>query len=191
MRSDIVYKEIRNTFTYLLHPLPALLITSISKNQKPNVMTISWIIPVSINPPLIAVSLRPERYTYALIKETKNFAINIPDYSLRKSVFICGRFSGRNTDKFKKANLTPIPAHKITAPLIKECTAHIECSLEDIVELKADHHIVIGKVIYSEALEEYFETIYDPSKYKALLYFGKDVYTTTGEYETIKLSEEN
>lgn len=184
-----MYQEIKANFVYLLHPLPGIFITSIGKNQNPNVMSVSWIIPVSINPPLLAISLRPERYTYTLIKETENFAVNIPDYSLKKAIYICGRYSGRNMDKFKKANLTPIPAKKISAPLIKECIAHIECSLERIVEIPADHHLIIGKVEYAQVLEEYFENIYKPDKFKPLLYFGKDIYGTIGTFEHIKIEE--
>lgn len=185
-----MYRELKSNFVYLLHPLPGVFVTSIGKNKNINVMSASWIIPVSINPPLTALSIRPERYTYALIKETENFAINIPDYSLKDAIFICGRYSGRTTDKFKKANLTPIPPHKIEAPLIKECIAHIECSLEKIIEIQADHHIVLGRVQYSQVLEEYFDNIYKPDKFRPLLYFGKDIYGTIESFEHIKIEEE-
>ncbi|MGB9810791.1 MAG: flavin reductase family protein [Dictyoglomus turgidum] len=184
-----MYHEVKSNFVYLIHPLPGILITSIGKNNNPNVMSASWITPISINPPLISISLRPERYTYELIKETGDFAINIPDYSLRKAVFICGRYSGRKINKFKKSNLTPIPAKKIRSPIVKECLAHIECTLERIIDLPADHHIIIGRVQYAQAHEEFFKNTYIPEKFKPLLYFGKDIYGTIDTYEHIKPEE--
>ncbi|HOJ92419.1 MAG TPA: flavin reductase family protein [Dictyoglomaceae bacterium] len=182
-------KELKGNFAYLLHPFPAFLITSISKEKKPNVMTASWLIPLSTNPPLIVLSLKPERYTYSLIKETGDFAINIPPYELRKATLICGRYSGRNTDKFRKANLTPILAEKIASPLIKECIAHVECTIENIVDIKADHHLVIGRVLRAQVIKEYFDKTYLIEKFKPTLYFGNDLYGTITNIEQLYISD--
>lgn len=180
-------KELKHNFIYLLHPLPAFLITSISKIGRPNVMTVSWLVPFSINPPLVVMSLRPERFTLQLIKETGEFAINIPPYELSKATLICGRYSGRDHDKFKLANLTPISAKKIKAPVIKECPAHIECTLEDIKDLKGDHVLVIGKVVYSEVEEDKFDRIYNLENFSPSMYLGQDTYTMCKGMERIEI----
>jgi|YelNatPaOPRAMG01_1025707.scaffolds.fasta_scaffold01978_19 flavin reductase (DIM6/NTAB) family NADH-FMN oxidoreductase RutF len=183
-----MYKELKHNFIYLLHPLPAFLITSISKLGKPNVMTASWVIPMSINPPLVVLSLRPERFTSQLIKETKEFVINIPPYELSSATLICGRISGRDNDKFKLANLTPISGNKVKSPVIKECIAHIECTLEDILDIKGDHLLFIGRVVYSQVEEDKFDKIYNLEKFKPSLYLGQDTYTTCKEAEKIDIN---
>lgn len=180
-----MYKELRHNFIYLLHPLPAFLITSISKLGRPNVMTASWIVPLSINPPLVVMSLRPERFTSQLIKETGEFAINIPPYELAEATLICGRVSGRDKDKFKLANLTPISGNKVKAPIIKECVAHIECNLEDVADFKGDHLLFIGRVVYSQVEEDKFDGIYTLEKFNPAMYLGHDTYTTCKEVKKI------
>lgn len=85
--------------------------------------------PVSINPPLLAVSIAPRRHSYKLIQETKEFVINIPTMKFVKETLFCGRKSGRDVDKFKETKLTPLPAKTVKAPIIKECVAHLECKL--------------------------------------------------------------
>ncbi|MEN2984956.1 MAG: flavin reductase family protein [Dictyoglomaceae bacterium] len=182
-----MYKELKHNFIYLLHPLPAFLVTSVSNLGKQNVMTASWIIPFSINPPLVVLSLRPERFTLQLIKETKEFVINIPPYELSNATLICGKVSGRDNDKFKLANLTPIPANKVKAPLIKECIAHIECVLEDIIDIKGDHLLVIGKVVYAQVEEDKFEKVYNLDNFNPSMYLGQDTYTTCKEVRKITL----
>ncbi|MGB9856785.1 MAG: flavin reductase family protein [Dictyoglomaceae bacterium] len=180
-----MYKELKHNFIYLLHPLPAFLITSISKLGKPNVMTASWVIPMSITPPLVILSLRPERFTSQLIKETREFVVNMPPYELAEATLICGKVSGRDKDKFKLANLTPIPGNKVKAPIIKECIAHIECALEDIIDVKGDHLLFIGKVVYSQVEEDKFDRIYTLEKFNPAMYLGQDTYTTCKEAEKI------
>lgn len=182
-----MYKELRHNFIYLLHPLPAFLVTSRSNTNKQNVMAASWIIPLSINPPLVVLSLRPERFTLQLIRETKEFAINIPPYELSSATLICGKISGRDKDKFQLAKLTPIPGNKINAPLIKECIAHIECTLEDIIDVKGDHVLVIGKVVFAQVEEDKFDRLYNLQNFNPSMYLGQDTYTTCKEAIKIDL----
>jgi flavin reductase (DIM6/NTAB) family NADH-FMN oxidoreductase RutF len=111
-------------------PSPIVLVTSKSKNGKSNIITVGMYMPVSYEPPLVAISLKKGRYTQQLIKETGEFVINVPGKNLVDAARICGTLSGRKSDKFKEANLTPIPAKKVKPPLIKECIAHIECRVK-------------------------------------------------------------
>jgi flavin reductase (DIM6/NTAB) family NADH-FMN oxidoreductase RutF len=162
---------------YLLHPYNACLVTSKRKNEKPNIMAVAWIIPVSANPPLLAMSIRPERYSYKLIMETGEFVVNIPTYEMAKKVLICGRKSGKDYDKFKETSLSTLQATKVEAPLIKECVAHIECKVLETIEV-GDHTLIIGQIVAAHALEAYFDIVYNIKKFRPCLHLGKNFFTT-------------
>ncbi|MFX0068837.1 MAG: flavin reductase family protein [Promethearchaeota archaeon] len=161
----------------LLHPYNATLVSCTDKDGKPNVLAIAWIIPVSVNPPLLAMSIRPERHSHRLISETKEFVVNIPTFQLAKKVLGCGKLSGREYDKFKELALETQNAKKVTSPIIKDCIAHIECKLIKSFEL-GDHTLMIGKVVSAYVVKEYFEEVYDLSKVRLCLHVGKDYFTT-------------
>ncbi|MFQ6064470.1 MAG: flavin reductase family protein [Candidatus Bathyarchaeia archaeon] len=163
---------------YLLHPYQATLVTTISKDGKPNVLAIAWIIPVSINPPLIAMNLRPQRHSYKLLKETREFAVNIPDFNLAKQVVFCGRRSGRDHDKFKETQLTAVKARKVSAPIIKECKAHLECKLEKTIQI-GDHILCIGRIVAAYASSKHYRTLYDLTQHQPLLHLRGNTFTTT------------
>ena len=138
--------EVNPQYAYrLLHPMHTLLVTCVGKAGKPNVTTIAWAMPTSTNPPLVAVSISPQRYSHGLIQESQEFIINVPTLELLQSVYACGSFSGRSFDKFKKASLTQVPAKKVKAPAIRECIAHLECTVEDQFTT-GDHTVFVGKV---------------------------------------------
>lgn len=118
-----------STASRLLHPKLTVLLTCANIAGKANLITLAWTMPVSINPPLLAVSIAPRRHSYKLIQETKEFVINIPTMKFVKETLFCGRKSGRDVDKFKETKLTPLPAKTVKAPIIKECVAHLECKL--------------------------------------------------------------
>jgi flavin reductase (DIM6/NTAB) family NADH-FMN oxidoreductase RutF len=163
---------------YLLHPYPATLVTTIGENGKPNVLAVAWIIPVSVNPPHIAMTLRPQRHSYKLLTETREFTVNIPDFNLAKQVVFCGRRSGRDHDKFKETRLAPTKARKIAAPIIKECIAHLECKLEKVIEIH-DHILCIGKVMAAYASNKCYRRLYDLSQHQPLLHLRGNTFTTT------------
>jgi len=115
---------------YFLHPYNATLVTCKSKDEKTNVMAVAWIIPVNVNPPMVAMSIRPERHPHDLILETKEFVVNIPTFDMAEKVLFCGRTTGEKSNKFKETQLTPKKARKVSPPIIKECVAHLECKLK-------------------------------------------------------------
>ena len=102
-----------------------VLVSCVGKAGKPNITTLAWAMPTSINPPLVAISLAPTRHTHTLIEESGDFVINIPTLETLQAVYACGSLTGRSFDKFKKTNLTPMPAKKVKAPAIRECIAHV------------------------------------------------------------------
>ena len=162
---------------YLLHPYNAFLVTCKGKNEEINVMAAAWVIPVSVNPPLVAMSIRPERYSYDLIIETGEFAVNVPTFELAGKVLLCGRRSGRRHKKFKEAQLSPQKAKKVAAPIVKECVAHLECKLIRTVKT-GDHTLIIGRVVAAYAMEDHFEEVYNMARFHPCLHLGKNSFTT-------------
>ena len=162
---------------YLLHPYNTCLITAKDRNDQINVMAVAWIIPVNVDPPLIAMSIRPERYSYPMIQERGEFVVNIPTFTQTRDVLFCGRRSGRNTNKFQNTHYTTQEARKVNVPIINECIAHLECKVEETIPLK-DHDLIIGKIFSAYALEGYFTKLYDIEKHQPCLHVGKNTFTT-------------
>ena len=93
----------------LLSPVPAVLV-SCGTVEKPNLLTVAWVGTVCTHPAMVSISVRPERYSYPLIKESGEFVINLPSESMVRTLDFCGVRSGRNTDKFAVCGLTAVPA---------------------------------------------------------------------------------
>lgn len=141
-----------SSFTHLIHPMPAFLITCAGKDGRPNAIAIAWLTPVSGNPPLVAFAISPQRYSYELLRENPAFVVNVMAYSQAVEVLFCGCCSGRDVDKFATARLTPVAAQAVNVPAIGEALAHVECEVE--AEYPAgDHVIVVGRVVAASAEE--------------------------------------
>jgi flavin reductase (DIM6/NTAB) family NADH-FMN oxidoreductase RutF len=171
-----------DSFSRILHPYNTVLITASSKG-KSNVMAVAWIMPVSANPPILAMSIKAERYTYKLINESGFFAVNVPSFENEKQVLICGRRSGKDTDKFKLAKFTTEAGRCVEVPIIKECVAHIECRVTSTTRL-GDHILVAGEVCAAYARKEVFDKMYKLDKHHPLLHLGGDTFVTTGTQTT-------
>ena len=104
-------------------------------------------------PPVTYISLRPERYSYALIKGSGEFVINLPTDALVRAVDLCGVKSGRDTDKFALTGLTPVPAFNVSAPMIAECPVSIECKVREIIPL-GSHDMFMTDIVGVGAAKE-------------------------------------
>ncbi|MGF3521511.1 MAG: flavin reductase family protein [Candidatus Bathyarchaeia archaeon] len=167
-----VKSEVNPQYAYrLLHPMHTVLVSCVGASGKPNVTTVAWAMPTSGNPPLVAVSLSPQRHSHTLIEESQEFVINIPTLELLQSVYACGTFSGRSFDKFKKSGLTPMPAKKVKAPAIRECIAHIECEVDSQITT-GDHTIFVGKIVAAYAKQGVFTERYSLEAAKMLYHAG-------------------
>ena len=155
----------------LLHPMHTVLVSCIGKASKPNVTTLAWAMPTSINPPLLAISLAPQRHSHSLIEESGEFIVNVPTLELLQAVYACGSLTGRSFDKFKKTNLTPMPAKKVKAPAIRECVAHLECSVDNKFTT-GDHSVYVGKILEAYADVGVFTESYDLKKARMLYHMG-------------------
>lgn len=166
----------------LLYPRPLVLVTSASKDGKPNIITLAWSMPTSFEPPLVAISVAKERFSHELIEDSGEFVVNIPSRKLLGPVLFCGSTSGRFVDKFKEAGLTPLPSERVKPPRIKECVAHLECKLVEKFQT-GDHTIFIGEVVASSADEGAFDErlILNLDQVEPLLQVGGDYYVTIGE----------
>lgn len=174
--SEKVSVEISSAYR-LLHPMHTVLVSCVGKAGKPNVLPLAWAMPTSMNPPLAAVSIAPSRYSHTLIEETKEFVINIPTVEIVKQTLACGKVSGRSHDKFREAGLTPLPARKVKAPIIKECIAHLECKLRSQFKT-GDHTILVGEIIAAYADKSVFTDKYDIGKARMLFHLGGNVFAT-------------
>jgi flavin reductase (DIM6/NTAB) family NADH-FMN oxidoreductase RutF len=163
----------------LLNPMHTVLVSCAGKRGRPNIITLAWAMPTSINPPLVAISIAPRRHSHTLIEETKQFVVNIPTMNILKETLFCGRRSGKEHDKFKETNLTPLPAKKVKPPIIKECVAHLECKLHSQFTA-GDHTIFIGEIVQAYADKEAFTDKYNLKNAKMIFHLGGDEFATLG-----------
>ncbi len=141
----------------MLYPVPAVLVSCADKDGNVNAFTAAWTGTVCTNPPMVYVSVRPERYSYGMIKETGEYVINLTTQRMAKATDFCGVRSGRDMDKFKETGLTLEPASKVKAPLIKESPVNIECRVTEIKEL-GSHHMFLAEVEAVHVDDRYFDS---------------------------------
>jgi flavin reductase (DIM6/NTAB) family NADH-FMN oxidoreductase RutF len=166
-------------YTRLIHPMPVFLITCAGKDGQPNPIAIAWLTPVSINPPLLAFAIRPQRYSYELLQENPAFVVNVMVYERAVEVLFCGRCSGRDVDKFATTGLTPVPARAVNVPVIGEALAHVECEVEAGYPA-GDHVIVVGRVVAASAEEGVLvENLRDLTAAPPLFHLGGNSFTTS------------
>ena len=130
----------------MLYPLPAVMLSCGRPGEKPNIITVAWAGTICSDPAMVSVSIRPERYSYDIIKETKEFVINLTTKDLVYATDYCGVKSGRDVDKFKDMNLTAMSATKVSCPLIEESPVNIECKVKEIVKL-GSHDMFVAEVL--------------------------------------------
>jgi flavin reductase (DIM6/NTAB) family NADH-FMN oxidoreductase RutF len=145
MKIDVEYLE-------FMWPMRHFLITCGDIEGKSNIIAVSFCMPVSKEPPLIACAIGKKAYSCKLIESTKEFIINVPPRELKPKIYYCGLHSGYKVDKFKEAGLTPRPARKVRAPVIDECVAHMECKVKQEIET-GDKNLFIGEVLEAYADE--------------------------------------
>lgn len=140
----------------MLYPLPAVMVSCQRKGEKPNIVTVAWCGTICTNPAMVYISLRPERYSYDIIKETGVFVINLTTEKLTRAADYCGVRSGRDVDKFKEMHLTPEEGPKTGAPMIAESPVNLECQVTEIKEL-GSHHMILALVKAVHVDETYLD----------------------------------
>jgi len=131
----------------VLWPLPVVLVScGGTRGWKPNLITIAWTGSVCSDPPMVSISVRPERYSFPIIKTTREFVVNVPSVRQARITDWCGMISGRNVDKFAGAKLTPFRALNVGCPVILECPINIECRVKQSMNL-GSHTMFVAEVV--------------------------------------------
>jgi len=137
----------------MLYPVPAVMVSCRSKEGVDNIITVAWTGIICSDPAMLYVSIRPERYSYDIIKESGCFVVNMPNKYLVHALDFCGVKSGRDINKFKQLGLTAQNSNMVDAPSIEECPVSIECRVKDIVPL-GSHDMFIGEILCVDVEEK-------------------------------------
>jgi flavin reductase (DIM6/NTAB) family NADH-FMN oxidoreductase RutF len=149
-----------------IFPRPVALIATVDNKGRENVMSASFLMPLSFNPKYVAVAITPERHTFSNIKEIGEFTVNIATLDMLEQVRICGKYSGRDVDKFSMTGLTKVPSKKVRPPGIAESPITLECVVE-YMGLFGDHYLIVGRVV-----EEHVRR----TEFSPLLHYAGDSY---------------
>ena len=162
----------------MLYPLPVVMVSVTDKEGNDNIITIAWAGTTCSDPAMVSISVRPERYSYQMLKDTGEFVINLPTKDLCFATDYCGVKSGRDVDKFKELGLTKQAAKFVKAPIIGECPVSIECKVEQILPL-GSHDMFLARVLAVQADERYMD-----DKGRFCLEKAEPIVYSHGEYFT-------
>lgn len=140
----------------MLYPLPAVLVSCADKKGDDNILTVAWTGTICSDPPMLSISVRPERYSNHMIAESGEFVVNLTTKALVRATDFCGVKSGRDTDKWKEAGLTREKADVVGVPMIKESPVNIECQVVEERSL-GSHIMYLAKVVAVHAEEAYLD----------------------------------
>ena len=139
----------------LLCPVPAVMVSCGSGEEK-NIITIGWTGIVNTNPPMTYVSVRKSRHSHHLIEESGEFVINVTTEALAFATDYCGVKSGRDVDKFKEMNLTPVPGEKVSCPMIEESPVNLECKVVEVHSYPS-HDMFVAEIVALHVDESIFD----------------------------------
>lgn len=141
----------------MVYPLPAVMVSVGDREGNTNIITIAWTGTICTNPAMLYISVRPERHSYKMIRESGEFVVNLTTEALAKATDYCGVRSGRDVDKWKEMHLTKGTANELEfAPIIEECPVNIECKVEEVKEL-GSHHMFIARVVGVQVDDAYMD----------------------------------
>lgn len=129
----------------LVAPVPSVMVT-VGDMKSSNIITVAWCGITNTVPPKTYISVRPERYSHAILKEKGEFVINLTPASLAKKADFCGMYTGRKVDKFRECGFTKEKATKVSAPMIGECPISIECKVTDVIPL-GSHDMFLADIV--------------------------------------------
>lgn len=140
----------------VLYPVPVVMVSCGSMDSEKNIFTAAWTGTVNSDPPMTYVSIRRERHSYDIIKNSREFVINLVTKDLAYACDYCGVKSGRDMDKFQQMNLTPRKGDVVSAPIIYESPVNIECRVKDIIPL-GTHDMFLAEVVSVCVSDEYLD----------------------------------
>jgi len=151
-RSSQTFKKSLKPGT-MLFPIPAVMVTCQGRERKPNIITIAWTGIVCSEPPMLSIAVRPERFSYSLIRQTGEFVVNIPS---THEIFWLDKFgivSGRKIDKISISKFHLGKSEEIDVPTILECPINLECRVKKIIEL-GSHHLFLSEIVNVQVSEK-------------------------------------
>lgn len=159
-----------------IYPLPVVMV-SCGSWENANIITVAWTGIANTNPAMCYISVRPERYSYPLIKEKGEFVINLTNEELAYATDWCGVKTGAKVDKFKEMHLTKEKANKVTVPLIKESPVSLECKVKEIRKM-GSHDMILAEILCIDADEKYMNEkgAFDISKCHLIAYANGGYY---------------
>lgn len=140
----------------MLYPLPVVMVSLRGKDGQRNIITIAWAGTICTNPPMVSISVRPERFSFNMLQETKEFVINLTTTDLAFATDYCGVKSGREIDKFAELKLTEIPGIHTNAPMIAESPVNMECKVTQVIPL-GSHYMFLAEVVGVHADDQYMD----------------------------------
>lgn len=167
----------------MIYPLPAVLVGCGNSPENWNLITIGWVGTICTNPAMCYISVRPERHSYPLIVENREFTINLTTEEMARSTDWCGVKSGAEYNKFRETGLTPVKGETVNAPIVEQSPLAIECKVVEIKEL-GSHNMIIAEVLNIQADEKFI----DPQTGEFRLQDAKLIAYSHGHY--FKLGEE-
>lgn len=159
-----------------IYPIPVVMVSS-GTMEKSNIITVAWTGILNTNPAMCYISMRPERHSYNIIKESGEFVINLTTQQLAYATDWCGVKSGKSVDKFKEMKLTKEEGKFVKAPLIKESPISIECKVKEIIPL-GSHDMFMAEVLSIDVDEKYIDEkgAFDISKCDLIAYANGGYY---------------
>ncbi len=140
----------------VLYPVPVVMVSCGSMDGEKNIITVAWTGTINSDPAMTYISLRPSRHSYDIIKQSKEFVINLVTKKLTYACDYCGVKSGKEIDKFKEMHLTAVKGAKVSAPIIYESPINIECHVKDIIPL-GTHDMFLGEVVNVSVSDTYLD----------------------------------
>ena len=137
----------------LLVPTPVVLVSCLDEAEKPNIITLAWAGVVNSEPPMIGISIRPNRHSHAGVKKWGAFVVNLPSEEIVRKVDACGVLSGARVNKFEVMEWTPVPGEVVKAPRISECSVQLECVVKQTVSL-GSHDLFLGEIVALHVKED-------------------------------------
>lgn len=130
----------------MLYPVPAVMVSCAREGEKPNIITVAWAGTINSDKPMVSISVRESRYSYDIIKETKEFVINLVNNRLCYAADYCGVRSGRDVDKFEEMKLTPLASKYVKTPGIAQSPVNLECRVTQIIPL-GTHDMFLAEIL--------------------------------------------
>ena len=140
----------------MLYPVPAVMVSCQRPGERPNIITVAWAGTVCSSPAMLSISVRKERYSYDMIRETGEFVVNLVTRDLTFAADYCGVRSGRDVDKFSEMDLTPQPSQLIAAPGIAESPVNLECRVTQVIPL-GSHDLFLAEILGVTVDERYLD----------------------------------